>query len=182
MPLDVLDHHDRVVNHQSSRKGDPEQRQRIDREAEDLDECESANQRYRDSDCRDDGGPPIQQEKENHDDDDQDGFFERGHDLPHRIAHDCCRIKRDDVLDARREGLGQFNQFSFRSLIHLKRVGVGQLLYANSNCFVPAVEKVRVIALCANLSASDVFELHDPVFRVLDDDVLEFPEDRKAVL
>src|ERR1700722_8250938 len=33
MPLDVLDHHDRVVNDQSGGQGDPKQRQSIDRKS-----------------------------------------------------------------------------------------------------------------------------------------------------
>src|SRR5271166_5837182 len=180
MALGVLDDHDGVVDHQSGRQGDSEESQRIDREAENLYEREGTNQRHRNGDCGDDGGPPIQQEEEDDDNHDQDGFFERGHDFADRIAHHGCGIERDDVLDAGREGLRQVYQLGFCSFIDLQGVRIRQLLYADSNRFVPAVEKIGVVALSANLCAPDILELHDAVLRVLDNDVLEFPGIGKA--
>ena len=42
-----------------------------------------------------------------------------------------------------------------------------------------AVHQVRVIAFRANFCASDVLQLDDPLWRVLNDDVLEFTRGRK---
>ena len=58
-------------------QSDAEERERIDREIEDLDKGESADQRDRNRDRRNNSGAPIQQEHENHEDNDDDGFFQR---------------------------------------------------------------------------------------------------------
>ena len=71
VPLDIFDHHDRVVDHQSGRQGDAEKRERIDREPKHLDEGKSADQRNRNGDRRNNRGAPVQQEQEDHHDDDE---------------------------------------------------------------------------------------------------------------
>ena len=69
--LDVLDDDDGVVDHQAGGQRDAEQGQRVDREAEQLDEGEGADQRHRDGDRRDERAAPVLQEEED-DQDDQD--------------------------------------------------------------------------------------------------------------
>ena len=45
--LDRLDHDDRVVDHETDREHETEERERVDREAEQREEHEGADQRYR---------------------------------------------------------------------------------------------------------------------------------------
>ena len=70
MPLDVFDHHDRVVDHDADRQHEAEQREIVDRESERRHHGESADQRHRDGDDRNDRRAPSLQEHQ-HDDDDQ---------------------------------------------------------------------------------------------------------------
>src|SRR3954470_21123476 len=70
VPLSVFNNNNGVVDYQACGERDSEKRQRINGEPEYLDERECANERYRNGDCRNNGGAPIQQEEENDDDHD----------------------------------------------------------------------------------------------------------------
>ena len=79
--LDVFNDDDSVVYDEACSKGDAEEGERVDAEAEDLDEGEGADERDRDGDGGDDGGAPVLQEEEDDDDDDDDGFADGADDL-----------------------------------------------------------------------------------------------------
>ena len=64
--LDVLHHHDRVVDHDADRQHQAEQGQRVDREAEQVQRGERADDRHRHRDQRDDRGAPGLQEQDHH--------------------------------------------------------------------------------------------------------------------
>jgi hypothetical protein len=64
--LDVLDHDDRVVDHDADRQHQAEQGQHIDREAQQPQHREGADDRHRHGEQRDDRGAPGLQEQ--HDD------------------------------------------------------------------------------------------------------------------
>ena len=55
MALDILDHHDRIVDHDADREHETEQGQIIDRESQRRHHRKSADQRHRDRDDRNDG-------------------------------------------------------------------------------------------------------------------------------
>ena len=57
--LDVLDHHDRVVDHDADRQHQPEQRQSVLIEAQRQQEGEGADDRHRHGQQRDDGRAPV---------------------------------------------------------------------------------------------------------------------------
>ncbi len=80
----------------------------------------------------------------------------------HRIAHNRRGIESDDVFDSGREGLRKLFQRGLR-FVHLQRVGIRELLYADSDGFMPAVHKVRVVALSANLRSPNILQLHNAV-------------------
>ena len=78
--VDVLDHDDRVVDHQPDRQHEGEQRQEIDRIAQRQQEHHHADQRQRDGDDRDQRRAQIAEEQEDDDDDDQRRLDQRlGH-------------------------------------------------------------------------------------------------------
>ena len=160
----------------------PNKRQRIDGEAEDLDEGKGADQRDRNGDGRNDRGAPVQQEQEDYDDDDQNGFFQRGHHFADRVADHGRRIEGDDVLDSRRKGLRQFRQLRpCAALSTWSALAFDSCCTPTADGFVPAVEKVGVVALGANFSPPNILQLHDAVLRVLEDDASRIPLDRRAV-
>ena len=108
--LHVLDDDDGVVDDQAGGQGDAEERQRVDGEAEDLDEGEGADERDGNGDGRDDGGAPVLQEEEDDDDDDDDGLAEGLDDFADGLADDGRGVDGDDALHAGREGLREFGR------------------------------------------------------------------------
>jgi len=69
---DVLDDHDRVVDDEARREGQTEQRERIDREPEQLHQGERADERDRDRDHRHECHLPVLDEGIDDQDDEQD--------------------------------------------------------------------------------------------------------------
>jgi ABC-type Zn2+ transport system substrate-binding protein/surface adhesin len=66
VPVDVLQHHDRIVHHQADRQHQRQQRQRVDGETGQRHERKGADQAHRDGDDRDDGGAHGAQEDKDH--------------------------------------------------------------------------------------------------------------------
>ena len=174
VPLRIFDDDNSVIDHQAGRESNPKKRQRIDGEMKRVDKSESPNQRYRNGDRRNDGRTPIQQEEEDHNDDNDYRFFERSDNFFHRIADHCGCIESDHVLDAGRKRLRKLDERRLGRFVDLQRIGIRELLHTDADGFVPTVQEVRVIAFRADFRAPNIFELHDPLARVLDDDAFEF--------
>ena len=77
--LDVLDHDDRVVDHDADREHQAEQRQRVDGEAEQQQHGESADDRDGHGEQRDHRGAPGLQEQHHDHDHEQHGLEKRRH-------------------------------------------------------------------------------------------------------
>ena len=107
VPLDVLDHDDRVVHHEARGERDAEERQRVDREAEQLHERERADERHRNRDRRNQRRAPVLQEQEHDEDDEADRLEQRRHDLANRLGDDRRRVERELDLQPRRKPLRQ---------------------------------------------------------------------------
>ena len=125
MALHIFDHDDGVIDHQAGGQRDAEQGQRIDGEAENLDERKGADQRNRDGDRRDDGRAPVEQEEEDNDDDDDDRL------LPACVTTSLMESpttvvvsKAIYVLNSRRKRLGQLDQRGLGCLVDLQRIGI----------------------------------------------------------
>ncbi len=58
--------------------------------------------------------------------------------------------------------------------IHLERIGVAELLYADTNRVDSIELQLAAVGLSAKFGMAHIFELHDAVRRVLDDDSVEF--------
>src|ERR1700722_5407690 len=139
-----------------------------------VDKSKRTNQRYRYSDRRNKCFTPVEQEEEDQNDDDDPRFLQGSDYFLYRVADNRGRVKRNYVLDAGRKRLGKLDHHRFCSLIDVERVRIRQLLYANADGFVPAVQQVGVVAFGANFRAPNILELHNPILGVLDDDVFEF--------
>ena len=94
VPLDVLQHHDGVVDDEAGGEHDGEQRQDVEREAGEIDRRERADQRDRHGDGGDDRRAPRAQEEEDHGDDDQRRLAERLQHLLQRAADEGRRRRR----------------------------------------------------------------------------------------
>ena len=131
--LHVLDDHDGVVDHQAGGQRDAEEGERVDGEAEELDEGEGADERDRNGDGGNDGGAPVEQEEEDDGDDDDDGLAEGDQHFADRVADDGGGVEGDGVFQARRKALGELGERGLGSAIHVERVGVGELLDADAH-------------------------------------------------
>ncbi|MNI80569.1 hypothetical protein D3C73_1371060 [compost metagenome] len=74
MPLDVLHHHDRIVDDDADGQHQAEQGQGIEREPHQVHDGEGADQGHRDGQQRDQRCAPVAQEQHHHDDDQDDRF------------------------------------------------------------------------------------------------------------
>ncbi len=98
--LDVLDDHDRIVDHDADGEHQTEERQRIQAEAEEMHDRKGADQRHRHGDQRNDRGAPGLQEHDDDQDDEQDGLEQRVHHRVNGAAHEHGRVVDDLVVDA----------------------------------------------------------------------------------
>src|SRR3981081_3707558 len=72
MAFNVFDNDDGIVDYQAGGERNAEQRQRVDREAEQLDERERSDERDRNGDRGNDGGAPVFEENEDDQNDEED--------------------------------------------------------------------------------------------------------------
>ena len=76
--LDVLQHHDGIVDHQANGKNHCQQGENVDGKPEKAQTNKRTNNRDRNGHCRNQGGPPGAQEQENNQDNQGNGDGERG--------------------------------------------------------------------------------------------------------
>ncbi len=77
VPVDVLQHHDGVVDHEADRDGQRHQRQIVEAVVQHVHHGRGAEQRQRHGDAGNDGRPGIAQEQENHHHHQRDGERQR---------------------------------------------------------------------------------------------------------
>ncbi len=172
--LDVLDHDDRVVDHDADRQHQPEQRQVVQAEAQGRHDGEGADQRDRDRDDRDDRRAPSLQEQDDDDDDQRHGLEDGLDDLVDRLLDELGRVVDDVVVEARREPLPELLHGALDLGRGRQRVGAGQLEDAQGRGGAVVEIGVAQIVLGAELDAGDVADARDPAVGIgLDDDVLE---------
>src|SRR5258708_22993383 len=101
MALDVFDNDDGVVDHQACSESNAEQGQRVDGEAEQLDEREGADERDRNRDRGDDGVAPVLEENEDYQNDKEDGAAEGRDYVEARFADRIMDLDSDLMLHPR---------------------------------------------------------------------------------
>ena len=105
---DVLDHHDRIVDHEAGGDDQRHQREVVDRVVELVHHRQRADQRDRHGDARDDGRRHVAQEHEDHQHHQHDrqhqlerGVGDRGADHAGAVGDDCdlhaCRQRRFEL-------------------------------------------------------------------------------------
>ena len=172
--LDVLDHDDRVVDQQADRENEPEQRQRVDREAGEIEHAERAEQHDRDRDRRDQRRAPALQEHEHYDDDEDDGLDERLDDLVDRQLDEVGGVVGVGEFQAGREALGGFCDESLDQLGGLERVGAGREQHRDTGAGMRVDAAARVVVFRTQLNPGDIPQLdHGAIVGGLEDDVGE---------
>ena len=174
MALDVLDDDDGVVHDQTGGQRNAEQSQRVDGEAEELDEGERSDQRDRDGDRGDDGRAPVLEEKENDEDYEDDGLAQGRDDVADGFRDGVGRVEGQLIFHARREALGEAVEFGDAAAIHVEGVGGRELSDADADRFVPVVVEVGAVVLGAKFGMAHVAQADErAVVIAFQDDVVE---------
>ena len=177
MPLDIFDHHDRVVDHDADRQHEAEQGQIVDRKAERGHRGEGADQRHRDRHDRDDRRAPALQEHQ-HDDDDEDHRLVDGLDqLADGLRDELGRIVADIVVEPFGETGLELDHGVGNVLGGGQRVGAGALGHQHRNRGFAQQEAVGGVVERAQFDPGHVAQPHGAAVGAgLDDDVLELPD------
>ena len=181
--LDILDHHDRVVDHDADRQHQAEEGQHVEREAEPVEHGERADQRHRDGDDRNDRHAPGLQEDDDDDDHQRDGLEDRLVDLVDRFGDELGRVVDDVVGEARREILGELGDRRLDLVGRRERVGARPLEDAERHRLLAVEIGVGDVVLGAKLDARDVLQRDQAaVLGRLDDDIAEVARVVEAAL
>ena len=93
--LDVFNHHNRVIHHQSGGQCDSKKCQRVDRKSQGFHKDKSADQRNRYCDRWNESASPVLQKHVNHDNHEDDRFSQCLQHVANRFADHGCGIERD---------------------------------------------------------------------------------------
>ena len=110
--LNRLDHDDGIVDDQSDRQHEAEQRQRIDGKPKQRKERECADQRDRHSQERNERRAPALEEDIDDNDHEDQRLEERVDDLLDAFPHGLSRIERGDIVEIGREALAFISSIS----------------------------------------------------------------------
>ena len=173
---DAFDDDDGVVDDDSDRQHEGEQRREINREAQGRHGGEGADERHRHSGGRDQHRAPVLQEDENDDQHQNGRLDQRAINFGDRGPHEFRGVVRDAVDEALREALRELVHFRFHLIGDRDRVGVRQERDGDAGGR-PAVEVERLaVGLGPELGVANVADSGDlsAVRRIdLDDDILE---------
>src|SRR5262249_51209576 len=152
------DDDDGVIDDDTDRQNQPEQRQVVQAEADGRHGGEGADDGDGDGDQGDDGGAPALEEDQ-HDDGDEDDALDQGaDDLADRLLDEGRHVQGDDVVDVLGEALLQLLHLDADALGDGDRVGVGQREDRQA-AVGPAVHLAgRVQVAGAQLGPPDVLE------------------------
>jgi hypothetical protein len=173
--LHVLHHHDGVVHHDADRQHQPEQAQRVDREAQHVQHGKGTDHRHRHGQQRNDRRAPGLQEQDHHQHHQHDGFEQRVDHRLDRRAHELRRVVGDAVFQA----FGHVLVELFHRLANVggdvERVGARGLEHAHADGRVVVQQRTQRVVGRAHFKAADVAQPgHGAVGAALDDDVAEF--------
>lgn len=121
--LDVFHHHDGVVHHDADGEHQPEQTQRVEREAKQVEDAERAHHGNRDGNQRDDRRAPGLQEQDHHQHNKHYRFQQGLHHRPDRVAHENRWVVRCRPLHVFREARGQLGHLGAHGVRQIDSVG-----------------------------------------------------------
>ena len=172
--LDVLEHHDGVIDDDADRQHHCEQGEGVDREAEQPQAGEGADQRHRHGDQRDQCGTPVLEEQEDHRGHQQQGFAEGADDLLDRGLDELGGVEGHHVVDAGGELLLQLVHPGAHFVRHFERVGAGLQEDAHAHHRLAEQRGAGVVVLGAELDPGHVLDAqHATRAGGADDDVAE---------
>ncbi len=176
VPVDVLDHDDRVVDDQTDRQHQRQEGQQIDREAEGQHHHQGADERHRDCDGRDHHRAQRAKEDEHDDDHDQHGFSQAADHLVDRAVHEIRRIVDHRRLETLRQLRLDFGQRVVHSLDDRQEIGGRRDLDTDIDRVLAVEGDAGVVSIGAERHVGDVLQPDIGAVRLLDDQVAELVE------
>ncbi len=181
--LDVFEHHDRVIDHDTDRQHHAEQRQCVDRVAEREQAGEGADQRHRHGDRRNQRGAPVLQEQEHDQEHQHHGLGEGLDDFADRHLDEARRVVHDLVCQTMREALRQILHDMIDVVGDRERVRAGLQEDADQRCRLAADATDEFVVFRPQFDARNIAETKRRAVRIgAHDDVLEFAHIGKAAL
>ena len=159
--LDVLHHDDGVIDDDADGEHEPEQGERIDGEAEQIQHREGADGRYRNGQQRDDRRAPCLQKQDDHDNHERDGFQQRVDHGFDRSTHELRRIVDDRIFHALRHVLLQLGQGGADVVRDRQGVGIRRLEDTDRDRGLVVEQRAQPIVGSAEFDAGDVAQPRD---------------------
>ena len=181
MPLDVLHHHDGIVDHNADRQHQAKQRQGIEREAHQVHDRKGADDRHRHGHQGNQRRAPVAQEHHHHDHHQQDRFHQRdGHRLQ-RSAHKHGGVIGNPRHQPFREvGLQALHGVAHR-LRHIEGVGPRALDDLQGHRRLAVQQAAQRVGIGAHLDTGHITQARDlAVIAGADDDVAKLLFIRQA--
>ncbi len=173
--LDVLDHHDGVVDHDADGQDEGEQGDGVGGIAEHEQGGDGADDADRDGGGGDQGGADIAEEDEDHQHHEGEGFEQGLEDLGDGVSDEGGAVVEDDLLHARREALFQRVQGLVDAGGDFHRIGAGGEVDADGDGGLAVEAAFGVLGGRAEFDARDIADAQDRAVRVgAHDDVGEF--------
>ena len=171
--LDVFDDDDGVVDHETDREHDGEQREEVHGKPENLHEENAADERHGNRQNRHQHRAHGAEEEEDHDNNDDERLNQRAGDLADGVAD----VFRGIVADACRQAAGQILlervEFHADAFDHINGVGLRERKDADEDRGLAGEAHAGVVILGAEHDVGDVFEAHNRVVGLADDEALE---------
>ena len=161
--VNVLHHHNGVVDHEADAEHQRKQREQIDRIAERHQRDHHADERKRNGDDRNEGRTQIAEKEENHHDHDRRRFGERLGDLVDRGADEGGRIVGDRGSQAGRQLALDARHDRAHAVDHGQRIGLRRAIDADEHGLEAVEDRRGIDALRSELDFRDVAEPHQRV-------------------
>ena len=172
--FDVLHHHDGVVHHDADGQYQAEQRQRVEREAEQVHHREGADQRDRYRHQRDDRGAPGLQEQDHYQYHQHQGFEQGMHHCLDGATDEDGRVIDDAEVHAFGEVLLELGHLGPHFVGNLDGIGARTLEDRDRHRRLVVQQRAQGVLARPQLDPGDVFQAGDlAVFAGANDDVLE---------
>ena len=162
--LNVFQHHNRVIHHDTNRQHHAEQRQRVNAVAQQMQAGHGANQGHRNRQGWNDGGAPALQKQIHHDENQHHGLQQRLHHFVNRLHHKRCRVIRRAVGHGSRELGFQLLQRGFYGCAGVQCVGTGLQENPHRHCRVAIHAAIKVVVFGAQLHTRHIFEAYHRAF------------------
>src|SRR6476646_1985938 len=125
-----------------------------------MEENESADERYRHGEERNESGTPTLEKNVNNDDDEDDGDHQGDNNFLDALGDGLRGVEGNYVIDIAREAQPGFHHQFFQGGGGLHCVGARQLVSGDDGAGFSVEAAEDAVALRAKFDASDVFEAH----------------------